>query len=98
MANELYTNIPNNKLCDILASIRNGKIGLSDLQRPFVWSNIKVRDLLDSMMKGYPIGYIMVWDSPDEFDEKKDTIGKNKKAYEAPKELIIDGQQFKSVL
>jgi len=93
MANELYTNIPNNKLGDILASIQNGKIGLPDLQRPFVWPNIKVRDLLDSMMKGYPIGYIMVWDSPEDFDEKKSVIGENEKAYKAPKELIIDGQQ-----
>ena len=93
MANELYTNIPNNKLGDILASIRNGKIGLPDLQRPFVWPNTKVRDLLDSMMKGYPIGYIMVWDSPDDFDSKKSVIGENEKAYQAPKELIIDGQQ-----
>jgi len=93
MATELYTNIPNNKLGDILASIRNGKIGLPDLQRPFVWQNSKVRDLLDSMMKGYPIGYIMIWDSPDDFEDKKSVIGKNSKSYTAPKELIIDGQQ-----
>lgn len=44
----------------------SGKIGLPDLQRPFVWKNDKVRDLLDSMLRGYPIGYIMLWESPAE--------------------------------
>ena len=36
-----------------------GTLGLPDLQRKFVWKPNKIRDLLDSMMKGYPIGFIM---------------------------------------
>ena len=30
-----------------------GDIGLPDIQRPFVWSNAKVRDLFDSMYRGF---------------------------------------------
>jgi hypothetical protein len=40
-----------------------GEIGLPDIQRPFVWNNAKVRDLFDSMYKGYPVGYLLLWQS-----------------------------------
>ena len=55
----LYTNIPS-IVGDLLTDVKNGRIGLPDLQRPFVWPDNKVRDLLDSMYKGFPIGYIML--------------------------------------
>ena len=46
------------------------------------------------MLKGYPIGYIMLWESPADYDEKKSSIGaKDEKIYKEPKELVIDGQQ-----
>lgn len=47
--------------------VKNGRIGLLDLQRPFVWHDNKVRELLDSMYKGFSIGYIMLWASPEEY-------------------------------
>lgn len=62
------------------------------MQRPFVWKDNKVRELLDSMMKGYPIGYIMLWSSPDDYDNIGH-IGKNEKMYKRPDDLVIDGQQ-----
>ena len=62
MGKELFDNIPS-KVSDLLSDVKNGRIGLPDLQRPFVWKDNKVRELLDSMMKGYPIGYIMLWSS-----------------------------------
>lgn len=77
----------------VLDDVRTGRIGLPDLQRPFVWKNDKVRDLLDSMLRGYPIGYIMLWDSPAEMESKSQQIGENEKAYKVPKSLVIDGQQ-----
>ena len=91
MGKELFNNIPS-KVGDLLNDIRNGKIGLPDLQRPFVWKDNKVRELLDSMMKGYPIGYIMLWSSPNEYNNKG-CIGKNDKIYSEPEDLVIDGQQ-----
>ncbi len=45
------------------------------------------------MLKGYPIGYIMLWESPADYESKKSAIGDNSKTYEEPKELVIDGQQ-----
>jgi hypothetical protein len=92
MGKELFTNIPS-KVKNLVSDVRCGKIGLPDLQRPFVWKDNKVRDLFDSMLKGYPIGYVMLWESPLDYDEKKNSIGSNKKIYEEPKELVIDGQQ-----
>ena len=92
MGKELFKNIPS-KVGDLVKDVRNGRIGLPDLQRPFVWKDNKVRELFDSMLKGYPIGYIMLWESPSDYESKKSTIGQNAKTYEEPKELVIDGQQ-----
>ena len=75
----------------LVDQIDMGRLGLPELQRPFVWKNSKVRDLFDSMMRGYPIGYLMLWECP-EFENKK-AIGTELHNYDAPKEVIIDGQQ-----
>lgn len=91
MGKELFNNIPS-KVEDLLRDVEIGKIGLPDLQRPFVWPDSKVRNLLDSMMKGYPIGYIMLWSSPEDY-ENTGQIGRNEKTYKQPDDLVIDGQQ-----
>ncbi len=91
MGKELFNNIPS-KVEDLLRDVEIGKIGLPDLQRPFVWPDSKVRNLLDSMMKGYPIGYIMLWSSPEDY-ENIGQIGRNEKIYRQPDDLVIDGQQ-----
>jgi hypothetical protein len=91
MGKELFDNIPS-KVGDLLNDVKNGKVGLPDLQRPFVWKDNKTRDLLDSMLKGYPIGYIMLWQSPEDY-ETVSHIGTNDKTYIQPDYLVIDGQQ-----
>ena len=91
MGKELFDNIPS-KVGDLLNDVKNGKVGLPDLQRPFVWKDSKARDLLDSMLKGYPIGYIMLWQSPEDY-ETVSHIGTNDKTYVQPDYLVIDGQQ-----
>ena len=91
MGKELYTNIPS-KVGDLINDVKNGRIGLPDLQRPFVWKDNKVRELMDSMLKGFPIGYIMLWESPADYD-RTSAIGKNDKVYAHPDDLVIDGQQ-----
>ena len=91
MGKELFDNIPS-KVGDLLSDVKNGKVGLPDLQRPYVWKDSKARDLLDSMLKGYPIGYIMLWQSPDGY-ETINHIGTNDKTYIQPDYLVIDGQQ-----
>ena len=43
----------------LIEKIDTGELGLPELQRPFIWKDSKVRDLFDSLMRGYPIGYLM---------------------------------------
>lgn len=75
----------------LLGEIKLGVIGLPEIQRPFVWPNAKVRDLFDSMYKGYPVGYFLFWQTgADEVGTKG--IGQGAKQ-KAPSLLIVDGQQ-----
>ena len=75
----------------VIEKIDTGELGLPELQRPFIWKDSKVRDLFDSLMRGYPIGYLMLWECPSL--EKKKSIGVDLHSYDSPKEVIIDGQQ-----
>lgn len=70
---------------EILGWIKQEKIGLPEMQRPFVWSTAKVRDLIDSLYNGYPIGYIVTWQNP--------AVGLKNESSSNNKEIIIDGQQ-----
>ncbi|MDR0464600.1 MAG: DUF262 domain-containing protein [Treponema sp.] len=91
MAKLLFTPVTR-RLKDLIMEVDNGKLGLPELQRGYVWKAKKVRDLLDSMLKGWPIGYLMIWDSADNSDKVKQ-IGIENKAFSSPKSLVIDGQQ-----
>ena len=77
-------------LSALIDNIDMGSIGLPDIQRPFVWKAAKVRDLFDSMYKGFPVGYLLFWENGLENGHKQ--IGVDKKQ-EVPNLLIIDGQQ-----
>ena len=77
-------------LNSLVQYIELGEIGLPDIQRPFIWKNAKVRDLFDSMYKGYPIGYLLFWQNG--FSEDSRTIGTDSKQ-KIPRLLIVDGQQ-----
>ena len=60
MADNVYIQV-NFTLGMLVQQIALGTIGLPDIQRPFVWPNVKVRDLFDSMYRGYPVGYLLFW-------------------------------------
>ena len=66
-----------------------GTIGLPDIQRPFVWKNAKVRNLFDSMYRGFPVGYLLFWENGVDGSKSIGTDGKQK----SPQMLIVDGQQ-----
>ena len=91
MGQELFERI-DRKVSNLLDDVKSGRIGLPDLQRPFVWKDAKVRDLFDSMMKGFPIGYVMLWESPSNYKNTK-SIGLDNKIFSRPDDLVIDGQQ-----
>ncbi|MGU3292517.1 GmrSD restriction endonuclease domain-containing protein [Williamsia sp. M5A3_1d] len=73
----------------LVMDIRAGRIALPDIQRPFVWSSAKARDLLDSMYRGYPIGTIMLWETGVDTGTRKIGDAEDR----APQFLIVDGQQ-----
>ncbi|MCO6512470.1 MAG: DUF262 domain-containing protein [Aridibacter famidurans] len=78
-------------LNSLIRYISLGEIGLPDIQRPFVWKNNKVRDLFDSMYKGYPVGYFLFWQNAYEKVGDKQ-IGTDTKQ-KVPRLVIVDGQQ-----
>lgn len=69
----------------ILSWVKSGEIAIPEIQRPFVWNSVKVRDLMDSLYQGFPVGYVIVWKNPD-VRLKDGSISEGKK-------VLIDGQQ-----
>jgi hypothetical protein len=69
----------------ILTWVKSGEIAIPEIQRPFVWEAVKVRNLLDSLYQGYPIGYLITWRNP--------TVKLKDGSSAAGKRILIDGQQ-----
>ncbi|MAB68009.1 MAG: hypothetical protein CL662_14315 [Bacteroidetes bacterium] len=69
----------------LLSWIKAGEIAIPEIQRPFVWKASKVRDLIDSLYHGYPVGYIITWRNPD--------VKLKNGELSAGKKVLIDGQQ-----
>lgn len=69
----------------ILSWVKSGEIAIPEIQRPFVWDSTKVRNLMDSLYQGYPIGYLIAWRNPS-IRLKDGTSSEGKK-------ILIDGQQ-----
>jgi hypothetical protein len=77
---------------DLLTYIDIGDLGLPDIQRPFVWKTTKVRELLDSMFRGYPVGCLLFWGTSATAGGETRKIGTEPR-HKAAKLLIVDGQQ-----
>ncbi len=73
----------------LVAGVSSGSISLPDLQRPFVWPSAKVRDLFDSLYRGYPVGELMFWDV-EGTGESRSIAGA---ATQRAAHQIVDGQQ-----
>ncbi len=89
MATTLFTEVTY-RLSSLLEYIDIGDIGLPEIQRPFVWPNTKVRDLFDSMYRGFPVGYLLFWVNGLSGNHRQ--IGTDAKQ-KAARLLIVDGQQ-----
>jgi hypothetical protein len=81
----------NFSLRNLVDNIGRGDIALPELQRPFVWANSKVRDLFDSMYRGFPIGYLLFWETGAQGAVRQ--IGTESKEAKVARWLIVDGQQ-----
>lgn len=77
----------------LIEKVRHGELLLPEMQRRYVWRATRVRDLLDSLYRGYPSGIILVWET----DEDVETVSLATEATIAPttgqKQLLLDGQQ-----
>src|SRR5688572_16850937 len=69
----------------LLTWVKSGEIAIPEIQRPFVWDATKVRNLLDSLYQGYPVGYLIAWRNP--------TVRLKDGTPSAGKRILIDGQQ-----
>ncbi|MBE8540160.1 GmrSD restriction endonuclease domain-containing protein [Geoglobus acetivorans] len=76
-------------LVNLINDIETGEIALPDLQRPFVWNTTKVRDLIDSLYKGLPVGLIILWEILEPNKYRKINLNNKRE----PRFLVIDGQQ-----
>ena len=69
----------------LLTWIKSNEIAIPEIQRPFIWSAAKVRDFIDSLYRGYPVGYLIAWRNPD--------VRLKDGTQSAGKRILIDGQQ-----
>ena len=69
----------------ILTWVQTGEVAIPEIQRPFVWTSTQVRDFLDSLYQGYPVGYLIAWRNPN-VRLKDGTTSQGKR-------ILIDGQQ-----
>ena len=84
MEGEKFTNT-SMSIKALLGLIEANDIAIPEIQRPFVWKRAQVRDLMDSLYKGYPTGYIILWKNPD--------VKLKDGRMSAGKKIVIDGQQ-----
>lgn len=69
----------------LLTWVKSGEIAIPEIQRPFVWDATKVRNLMDSLYQGYPVGYLIAWRNP--------SVRLKDGSTSSGKRILIDGQQ-----
>lgn len=84
MATQRYSVTPH-PIETLLTWVKSGEVAIPEIQRPFVWDATKVRNLLDSLYNGYPVGYLIAWRNP--------TVKLKDGTLSVGKRILIDGQQ-----
>ena len=82
--NTMHFSISQMQVGALLHQIRSGKIAIPEIQRPFVWDAVNVRDFLDSLFNGFPTGYLITWQNQDVSVKEGTARGSS---------ILIDGQQ-----
>lgn len=82
-------NIPIGTLVDMY---KRGEMRLPEIQRHYVWRATRVRDLLDSLYRGYPSGSILMWETDEPVPTRDFAITQDSNAF-AGRKLLLDGQQ-----
>ena len=78
---------------ELVDKVQRGELTLPEMQRRYVWPATRVRDLLDSLYRGYPSGVILVWETDEEIQTRELAIKSSKSPTTSQKLLLLDGQQ-----
>lgn len=97
---------PNQRVYDVMKALKQGTYRIPNIQRGYEWDQARVLKLLDSVMSGYPIGAIMVWQPTEEvrkdvptrnfvqhFDTSQDYLNQPSHTSDQDAYLVLDGQQ-----
>jgi len=78
---------------ELVDKVQRGELTLPEMQRRYVWPATRVRDLLDSLYRGYPSGTILVWETDEEIETRELAVRANRPPTTSGKLLLLDGQQ-----
>lgn len=82
----------NVSIATLVDMYKRGELRLPEIQRHYVWQATRVRDLLDSLYRGYPSGSILMWETDEPVPTRDSAIAQNTSAFVGRK-LLLDGQQ-----
>jgi hypothetical protein len=77
---------------ELVSMIERGELRLPEMQRQYVWRSTRVRDLLDSLYRGYPSGAILLWETDEAIPQQKFAVTQSTNPYQSTR-LLLDGQQ-----
>ena len=77
---------------ELVGMIERGELRLPEMQRRYVWRSTRVRDLLDSLYRGYPSGAILLWETDEKVPLQDFAVTQQGNPYQSTR-LLLDGQQ-----
>src|ERR1700741_1391713 len=77
---------------ELVGMIERGELRLPEMQRRYVWRSTRVRDLLDSLYRGYPSGAILLWKTDESVPLQEFSVAQKANPYQSTR-LLLDGQQ-----
>ncbi len=77
---------------ELVGMIERGELRLPEMQRRYVWRSTRVRDLLDSLYRGYPSGAILLWETDEAVPMQDFAVTQNGNPFHSTR-LLLDGQQ-----
>jgi hypothetical protein len=81
------------KVRELVDKVMHGELTLPEMQRRYVWPGTRVRDLLDSLYRGYPSGTILTWETDEDIETRDLAVGPTQQPTTSRKLLLLDGQQ-----
>src|SRR5678809_1201816 len=79
-------------VADLVGMVQRGELRLPEMQRRYVWRSPRVRDLLDSLYRGYPSGAILLWETDEAVPLRDFAVEQQRSPYQSTR-LLLDGQQ-----